>query len=148
MYSYSKLPVDGTLHGNGTLGRSNHRWKLHIFSWGFQLPFFLISLFSLLTSIHYRNTAQACNCEDHMPMYSPALEAIQGTGHFQRFDGSFATPNTFKGTPSSELDDAWANITYEKGTRTFYIVHQLSTNLSRRCYKYIRGDIARRQCFD
>ncbi|KAL9026019.1 MAG: hypothetical protein Q9196_005252 [Gyalolechia fulgens] len=48
-------------------------------------------------------------------MDSPALEAIKFTGHFQRFDGSFATPNAFKGTPNPNIDAAWANITYEDG---------------------------------
>ncbi|KAL9038195.1 MAG: hypothetical protein Q9180_003279 [Flavoplaca navasiana] len=55
------------------------------------------------------------DCKDHMPMYSPALEAVRGTGHFHRFDGSFATPNAFKGTPNSNIDAAWADITYENG---------------------------------
>ena len=48
-------------------------------------------------------------------MYSPALEAVRNTGHIQRFDGSFATPNAFKGTPSPSIDAAWANITYQTG---------------------------------
>ncbi|MCJ1360131.1 MAG: hypothetical protein MMC33_010134 [Icmadophila ericetorum] len=48
-------------------------------------------------------------------MYSPALEAVRNTGHIHRFDGSFATPNKFKGTPSPKIDAAWANITYKDG---------------------------------
>jgi len=50
-----------------------------------------------------------------MPMYSPALEAVQNTGHYQRFDGSFETPNMYKGTPTSTIDDSWASITYKNG---------------------------------
>ena len=49
-------------------------------------------------------------------MYSPALKAVQNTGYYQRFDGSFATPNIFKGTPNADLDAAWADITYENGS--------------------------------
>ena len=50
-----------------------------------------------------------------MPMWSPALEAVRGTGHTQRFDGSFSTPNAFKGPPSPDIDGAWDSITYANG---------------------------------
>lgn len=53
-------------------------------------------------------------------MYSPALEAVRNTGHYHRFDGSFATPNAFKGMPSPEIDGAWADITYENGDQDFF----------------------------
>ena len=95
--------------------RSKRRWKYHTYVWGFQLIFFLISLSNLLRPFSYKKPAEGCNCEDHMPMYSPALEAVRNTGHIQRFDGSFATPNAFKGTPNPDIDAAWANITYENG---------------------------------
>ena len=65
-------------------------------------------------------------------MYSPALEAVRDTGHFQRFDGSFATPNAFKGTPNPDIDAAWANITYENGICTSLVARDLSANCGRR----------------
>ena len=95
--------------------RSKRRSKYLTYFWGFQLTFFLISFSNILRPFFYHNLAQRCNCEDHMPMYSPALEAVHNTGHIQRFDGSFATPNAFKGTPSPDIDAAWADITYENG---------------------------------
>ena len=95
--------------------RSIRRSKRHMYLLGFHLIFFLTSLSILLSSFFHQNFSQPCVYEDHMPMYSPALEAVRNTGHFQRFDGSFATPNAFKGTPSPAIDDAWANITYKTG---------------------------------
>lgn len=122
MYSDDRLSEEKLLGENTTLDDSdtpNHPsncyFNNHIYLWGFQLTFFLISLFVLLSLFSYRNTTQRCNCEDHVPMYSPALEAVRNTGHNQRFDGSFATPNRFKGTPNPNIDAAWANITYRNG---------------------------------
>lgn len=48
-------------------------------------------------------------------MWSPALEAVHGTGHYHRFDGSFETPNMYKGKPSPSIDAAWDDITYATG---------------------------------
>ena len=59
-----------------------------------------------------------------MPMYSPALEAVRNTGHMQRFDGSFATPNGFKGTPNPNLDAAWDNITLATGVILYLGVYR------------------------
>lgn len=75
-----------------------------------------------------------------MPMYSPALEAVKGTGHFQRFDGSFATPNAFKGTPDPNIDAAWANVTYEDGILLPQILNLLA-NYGRRRHQHIGGDL-------
>lgn len=80
-------------------------------------------------------------------MYSPALEAVKGTGHIQRFDGSFATPNSFKGTPNPDIDAAWAGITYENGNNASLMTYGLFANCGRRCDQHIRGDVARGQCF-
>ena len=96
---------------------------------GFQLTFFLVSC-SIFLASSYRTRSPRCECTDHMPMYSPALESVQGTGHMHRFDGSFATPNAFKGPPSPEIDAAWANITYKNGSEPCLrqiLVHRLIT---------------------
>ncbi|KAL8793247.1 MAG: hypothetical protein Q9195_004183 [Heterodermia aff. obscurata] len=82
---------------------------------GSQLAFFLLSLLTFLSSSFFRDPGQRCSCGDYMPMYSPALEALRNTGYLHRFDGSFATGNAFKGTPSPDIDAAWANITYQDG---------------------------------
>ena len=113
------------------------RWKHQTYLWGFQLTCFLVSLSILSITFFYRNTAQRCNCQDHMPMYSPALEAVRNTGHFQRFDGSFSTPNTFKGTPSPDIDAAWANITYKNGICASSAANDISANRGRRRHQHI-----------
>lgn len=113
------------------------RWKNQTYLWGFQLTFFLVSLSMLLINFFDPSTAQRYNCEDHLPMYSPALEAVRNTGHFQRFDGSFATPNTFKGTPNPEIDAAWANITYKNGICASLAANDTSANCGRRRHQHI-----------
>ena len=70
-------------------------------------------------------------------MYSPALEAVRDTGYTQRFDGSFATPNEFKGTPSPDIDTAWAAITYENGLYTPLYHVAFSLTAVRRRHQHI-----------
>ena len=70
-------------------------------------------------------------------MYSPALEAVRGTGHFHRFDGSFATPNAFKGTPNSDIDAAWADITYENGSCLPSTYDRALADSGRRCHQHL-----------
>ncbi|KAI1192459.1 hypothetical protein F5X97DRAFT_329620 [Nemania serpens] len=90
-------------------------WRRQIYLWIPQLVFFLISLSLLLAArSSYYNTRRD-GCEDHMPMYSPALESIKNTGHYQRFDGSFSTPNAFKGTPNPSIDKHWDSVVYQDG---------------------------------
>jgi hypothetical protein len=74
-------------------------------------------LFAISSTMFFRSLSQRdmCSCQDYTPSWSPALEAVKGTEYKQRFDGSFATPNAFKGPPSPEIDAAWDNITYAKG---------------------------------
>ena len=127
--------------------RLRRPWTNPKYLWGFQLIFFLVSLSMLLSAFHYQNPTQQCNCKDHMPMYSPALEAVRNTGHIQRFDGSFARPNAFKGTPSPDIDAAWANITYKDGVYASLVAYAISANYNRRRYQHIRRDAARRQRF-
>lgn len=123
MYSYERLSEDKLLgeeaardDGDVPSLRSKRRLRYLICLWGFHVIFVLVNVSTLVSTIFHRNTALQNDCKDHMPMYSPALDAVRGTGHFQRFDGSFATPNSFKGTPNSDIDTAWANITYENGS--------------------------------
>jgi len=126
MYSEDKISQENLLGNrkdfndddddeNCSRRRSKHRFQSRTYFWLFQLILFLISCSLLLkTSLTARNSAQ-CNCEDHMPMWSPALEAVKNTGHYQRFDGSFSTPNDFKGPPSPSIDEHWDSITYGDG---------------------------------
>ena len=89
----------------------------------FQILLFLTSVTMLLmSSIQYRNLSRACErkCYDFVPQWSPALESVENTGRFSRFDGSFATPNAFKGTPNPEIDVSWDDITYATGTSSVH----------------------------
>ncbi|KAL9108367.1 MAG: hypothetical protein Q9227_006827 [Pyrenula ochraceoflavens] len=99
--------------------RLKDRWRCPPIAWALHAIFFLIYLSFLLWTLALRNQARDegyhCEYQDHMPMWSPALKAVRGTGHYHRFDGSFETPNTYKGTPSSSIDAAWDNITYATG---------------------------------
>ena len=107
--------------------RLRRRRKRQTYLWGFWLTFFLVSLSTLLINIFY-----------HTPMYSPALDAVRNTGHIQRFDGSFATPNNFNGTPSPDIDAAWANITYKNGICASLAANSnVSANCGRRRYQHI-----------
>jgi len=122
MYSEDKHSQERLLGGQKTteddgiaIRRSLRRWKRPQYTWGLQLIFFLISLSLLLSSLILRRRSQKCDYEDYIPMYSPALEAVKSTGYYRRFDGSFATPNAFKGTPSPSIDEHWDSITYASG---------------------------------
>ena len=95
--------------------RSIRRSKHQKYLWSLQGGFFLISLTLFVASFFRRHDSQQLSCDDHMPMYSPALEAVQNTGYYQRFDGSFETPNAFKGRPSPSIDEHWDSITYADG---------------------------------
>ncbi|KAI1383943.1 uncharacterized protein F4822DRAFT_56151 [Hypoxylon trugodes] len=90
-------------------------WRRQVYLWILQLVFFLISLSFLLVAHSGYYCPRQDGYEDHMPMYSPALEGIKGTGHYHRFDGSFMTPNAFKGTPNPSIDENWDSITYADG---------------------------------
>lgn len=84
-----------------------------------QVMLFLTSITLLLTTwSQYQDLKRAAErkCYDFVPQWSPALESVQDTGHLHRFDGSFATPNAFKGTPKPEIDVSWDDITYATGT--------------------------------
>lgn len=91
-------------HPNGTLILS--LWTLFLF---------IASIYLWSTIARHRKTAAACQCDDYLPIDSPALEALENTGHIERFDGSFAKPNAFKGPPSPAIDAAWDDITYASG---------------------------------
>ncbi|GFN17143.1 oxidase ustYa family protein [Aspergillus tubingensis] len=91
-------------HPNGTLILSS--WTLFLF---------IASIYLWSTIARHRKTAAACQCDDYLPIDSPALEALENTGHIEKFDGSFAKPNAFKGPPSPAIDAAWDDITYASG---------------------------------
>ena len=98
--------------------RPVRRWnKRYIYLWSSQVLFFLTSLAIMLRGIYgiRSEIRDRRDLEDHMPMWSPALEVVRTTGHYQRFDGSFAKPNKFKGPPSPSIDTAWESITYANG---------------------------------
>lgn len=94
---------------------SRHTWRDSTKFWTIQVICFTISFSLFLGAVYYHRSSQPCNCTDYMPMYSPALEALEGTNHLQRFDGSFAKGNAFKGTPNPDIDAAWESITYQNG---------------------------------
>ena len=120
MYSHERLSEEKLLetecpNDEFHTFRSKNRWSYYVLLWAFQIIFFIISLAILLKGLLYDGPVGTGKCEDHMPMWSPALEAVRGTGYTQRFDGSFATPNAFKGPPSPSIDAAWDNVTYADG---------------------------------
>ncbi|KAL9633145.1 MAG: hypothetical protein Q9204_003516 [Flavoplaca sp. TL-2023a] len=124
--------------GGDVLSLQPRRRSRHtICLWGFHLLFTLVNVITILSTFINRNGTMRGDCKDHMPMYSPALEAVRGTGHFHRFDGSFATPNTFKGTPNSDIDAAWADITYENGSCLPLIYDRALADSGRRCHQYL-----------
>ena len=92
----------------------NRYCRYHAHVCAIQVVFFLIS-FAILLQALLRPDLGHCDCADYMPMWSPALDAVTDTGHMQRFDGSFATPNSFKGSPAPSIDEAWDNITFASG---------------------------------
>ncbi|KAL8852519.1 MAG: hypothetical protein Q9221_002643 [Calogaya cf. arnoldii] len=116
-FSEEKLLEEETRSDEGSVPslRCRRRSKHLVYLWSFHATFFFANLAILISTLLYKATTPRDDCKDHIPMYSPALDAVRGTGHFQRFDGSFATPNAYKGTPSPNIDAAWANITYENG---------------------------------
>ncbi len=125
MYSDDKLSEEKLLGQAATRDdgevptlRSRRRLGYLVSLWGFHVTIVLVNVLMFVGTFFHRKTMLQGDCKDHMPVYSPALDAVRGTGHFQRFDGSFATPNAFKGTPNSDIDAAWASITYENGSDT------------------------------
>lgn len=56
-----------------------------------------------------------CHDLDFLPQWSPVLEAVKDTGHLHRFDGSFATPNAYKGTPQPSIDASWDRVIMSDG---------------------------------
>lgn len=94
---------------------SRHTWRANTRYWVIQIIWITISFSLLLSTVYFRRLSQQCHCADYTPFYSPALEALENTNYLQRFDGSFAKGNAFKGTPNPDIDAAWENITYQNG---------------------------------
>ena len=122
MYSDNKHSEDMVLEelsvdGKRTVSRrrSNQCCRLRTCFWVAELIFFLISFFMFLNSFYGVNHQKQCDYADHIPMWSPALDSVKGTGHMHRFDGSFSTPNAFKGTPKPSIDEHWDYVTSANG---------------------------------
>jgi hypothetical protein len=81
-----------------------------------QVLFFATSCYMMISGLVAQQRAvSACHDRDFLPMWSPILEAVQSTGHFHRFDGSFATPNAYKGSPKPSIDAAWDRVLMANG---------------------------------
>ena len=109
-----------SVKSKGRMKRARNRSSIIVayikaFLWATQAIFFLISLTMLLKSLSLQISKNLASCQDFVPMWLPAPEATKNTGHKERFDGSLATPNAFKGSPTPEIDAAWDNITYANG---------------------------------
>jgi hypothetical protein len=102
--------------------RQRYSWasavcRLYVpWAWIFQSILFVASCGFFLVGLKFReDNSEICQDKDFLPMWSPVLDAVQGTGHFRRFDGSFATPNLYKGSPSPQIDKAWDRVLMAEG---------------------------------
>ena len=91
--------------------------SVHVsWTWILQSILFIASCVLFLSGLSYRaRTVRNCHDRDFLPMWSPVLDAVKNTGHFHRFDGSFATPNAYKGSPSPPIDKAWDRVLMAEG---------------------------------
>lgn len=139
----SSFDEENFLKDNRSPGARRSRWcqyqpngTLILSVW--TLFLFIASAYLWSTIARHRKTVAACQSDDFLPIDSPALEAVKNTGHIEKFDGSFAKPNAFKGPPSPAIDAAWDDITYASGksssTRSFLLNTRL-TICSRWCYQ-------------
>lgn len=95
-------------------------------TWILQTVLFLTSSIFFLSGLRlHQRPLDQCNDADFLPMWSPVLDAVKNTGHLHRFDGSFATPNEYKGLPSPLIDGAWNRVLMAEGTH--------------RCSYFLRG---------
>jgi hypothetical protein len=154
MYQYKRLLEEGLLEEHEhvplqpTQSRRSFLLKRPVWVWIFQILFFLVSLAMFLFGLQSRHKAsEKWSVVDFLPQWSPVLEAVKNTRYITRFDGSFATPNAFKGTPSPDIDKSWDSITYADGEG---FSHQGSlmggvslTNRNRRCHQHRRQHSAR-----
>jgi len=116
MYKYKRVSEESLLEHKQDVeepqsyipqGQSRLR-NYHILLWTAQIVFFLSSCVFFLSGLRLRHGASTqCHDRDFLPQWSPVLDAVKDSGHFHRFDGSFATPNEYKGTPSPLIDAAW-----------------------------------------
>ncbi|KAI2882010.1 hypothetical protein CBS11852_9738 [Aspergillus niger] len=116
----SSFDEENFLKDNRSPGARRSRWcqyqpngTLILSVW--TLFLFIASAYLWSTIARHRKTVAACQSDDFLPIDSPALEAVKNTGHIEKFDGSFAKPNAFKGPPSPAIDAAWDDITYASG---------------------------------
>ena len=127
MYKYKRLSETEFLADKPDIEDSrnlSYLWKKsirkqHLYFWPAQIVLFATScaiFFSGLKLRHAVPKAKSCHDKDFFPQWSPVLEAVENTGHFHRFDGSFATPNAYKGTPKPSIDKAWDRVLMADGT--------------------------------
>ena len=116
MYKYKRISEESLLGDkhdiedaqNSPPARQQSFWKTRCVIWVAQLFLFLASCAMFLNGLMMRQQAsKGCHDRDFLPQWSPVLEAVQDSGHFHRFDGSFMTPNAYKGTPSPLIDAEW-----------------------------------------
>ena len=128
MYKYQRLSEKELLgdrsdvENTSTLGPTwrEPRCRYCVPGWVLQIVFFLISCAILFSGLKLRyERPAACRDWDFAPQWSPVLEAVKDTGHLHRFDGSFATPNEYKGTPNPLIDGAWDRVLMANGTQFF-----------------------------
>lgn len=106
--SYEDEPIESekTLNSHYHYG-----WNLRSLVGGIILGIIMSSLaFTILSRV------PKDKCVRQVSTWSPALEIFNDEDlSQQRFDGALRDPNKFRGSPSQDIDDAWAEITYPNG---------------------------------
>jgi hypothetical protein len=128
-YKYERMSEDSYTEEDDESHRRSPRrtrsWapavlRLHsTWTYVFQSVFFVVSCGLFISGLSKKiGNGANCHDEDFLPMWSPVLDAVRNTGHFHRFDGSFATPNAYKGSPSLQIDKAWDRVLMAEGKKS------------------------------
>ncbi|PCG89967.1 Protein of unknown function DUF3328 [Penicillium occitanis (nom. inval.)] len=105
-YEDERIESEKTLNSH-----HNHGWNLRSLGVGIILGF-ILSLLAFMIIL----TEPKDKCVRQVSTWSPALEIFNDNDlSQQRFDGALRDPNRFRGPPSQDIDDAWAEITYPNG---------------------------------
>ncbi|KAI9803591.1 MAG: hypothetical protein M1825_001934 [Sarcosagium campestre] len=111
--------LDGLLEGGRVeVPARVTRWSLfcRVFPWTFHALLLTLAV-GLLSLAETRDHAARRSCVERNSVYSPALEAVQEY-HEVQFNGTLDHPSPYRGTPTDELDAAWANLTNGMGAFT------------------------------
>jgi hypothetical protein len=128
MYKYTRVSEDSYTDDESQRQNPRHSrsWasavlRPHLpWTWILQSIFFVASCGFFLSGLSVRERkVTSCHDKDFLPMWSPVLDAVKDTGHLHRFDGSFATPNAYKGTPNPQIDKAWDRVLMAEGKKGF-----------------------------